>query len=485
MPNIRIVNWNIEKLSGNKIAIGGMADNIGKVIVNTQADIAIITEVSALNAAAIMTAVSAAANTAAARGNDYKGWLTSYNTGGECYGVLIRDLNLVRPIKVATGPSGEGGVNAGARAALSDLDRNSFQTWPGSFPAAPGVTPSVRNAYVGLARADKPNLPLTDVFSTSAVPGVGRRRFAGGRLMEGGYALGRGFRMPCLAMFEIRNDANNGTYLLSILNCHLGAVRSGSNHLAQGQVKQYKDTHIAQKFQNGGYIDLNGVAVAVQELIVTGDFNLDFLMQVAPAPGPGNHEAYQTLTPTTTSGGSGTAGADPPAAPGAPGAVPVVPFVQPPGGWPDAPVWNTIPKLSLKTANTTSGTILVKFSADVVPVNTGALRGAAFDNLFFGGDQLSARFQTLTPGPPADACEIYDVPAQITRQGTVTRDTLEVAGAYLHQLGQGKKGTKDASDAPGLYLRRSPRAPLTINDRLIGARFISDHLPNLIQINFR
>ena len=481
MPNIRIVNWNIEQLSGNKVGIAGMATNIGKIIANTNADIAIILEVRSATAIAAMTAVSAAANAASVviggAANDYTGWLISYATGNECYGVLIKNLNVIRPIHVAGGPTGAN-TDDGANAALSNLDANQFSTWPGPFIGAGAVA----DAYAGglPAAAARPNLPLIDLFSRTRPTGRKRRRFAGRTLAAGGYALGIGFRMPCLAMFEILDGAGAATYLIPVLTCHLGAVRGGANHLARAQVEQYKETDISQKFQNGGYIDLNNAPEAIQELIITGDFNLDFLNQTPPvAPdfvSALNRAAYNTITPTSTNGGS----AAPAATPGAPALpAPGVPFVPPAVGWPQGPICDTIPDQALKTANTTVGTILHHYVAGVVPANIAALRGAAFDNLFFGGVQLSANYQVLTPGPPADACETYDIPTQIT-QAPVAAATLDVQGAYLHHL---VAGTRNAAAAPNLFVGIGPMPPLTTNDRLIGARFISDHLPNLIQVN--
>src|SRR6266404_588754 len=105
MPNIRVMNWNIERLSVLKTGIAGMAANFGKIIVQSQADIVILLEVTAGTGPAAMTAISNAANAAAAIAaggavNDYTGWLLSHRTGGECYGVLIRNLNQIRPVVV-------------------------------------------------------------------------------------------------------------------------------------------------------------------------------------------------------------------------------------------------------------------------------------------------------------------------------------------------------------------------------------------------
>jgi hypothetical protein len=489
MPTtVRIMNWNIQTLSGNKVAIAGIATNIGKIIATgynpggggaVAPDIVLILEISAGTAIAVMTAVSAAASAASValggNANDYTGWLLSYDTGGECYGVLIRNLNTVRPIQVTGGPTGADGY--GVAAALSNLDQNQFGTWPGTFAG-------VANAYLGLPLpAARPRLPLTDVYASN--PPVGRKRafFAGRVLGAGGYALGNGFRMPCLAMFEVIGGGGPAaSHLLPILACHLGAVRGGANALARGQIAQYKDTHIAQKFRSGGYIDLNNAAFAVQELVVTGDFNVDFLQNAAAgtAMQTGNHAALLALTPTVQNAATGST--LPAAAPGVPGGVPMVPFAMPVGGWPAGPIHTAIPNLALRTANTAQGTMLVQYAFGVVPANTVAMRDADFDNFFYGGTELSANTVLLGPNSNPvvanDACFIHDVPAQIVLPAAVAAATLNLSGAYLHYL---LAGTHNAAAVPALF---GGFGALAMNDRLIGARFISDHLPVVMRCDF-
>lgn len=505
MPNIRIMNWNVEKLSGNKTAIPGMVNNIARVIVDSQADIVLILELTSGTGPAALALVAAAANgLAAAAGlahaNDYLGWFVSYPTGGDIYGVLIKNLNVVRPIRVVPAVGYPTGADNNP---LGNLDRNQFATWPGPFIGGGAVA----NAYPVAIPAMRPQLPLTDIYSSLPRPRNAQRRarFAGRSLANGGYALGRGFRMPCLAMFEILNNAGNATYVVPILACHLGAVRGGANRLARGQIRQYKDIHISQKFQNppalampfNSYINLNNAAVPIRELAITGDFNVDFLQQAPPPPAnalrTGNRNALNTITPTTVNGGSGAPGA----APGAAGPLPGVPFgviMGPPG-----PNYLQIPNLALKTANTTQGTILIGYTPGVVPPTVPALRGACFDNFFFGGTQLSATFQTLAPAPPAaDACGVIDLAAQIVQAGAGGAGALDVsaiqahyAGLMLFALAFALPPAPPPPPPPHFhYAYAAPNlapgagaAALTTNDRLIGARFISDHLPTVVQFN--
>ncbi|WP_417670320.1 hypothetical protein [Roseibium sp.] len=504
MPNIRFTNWNIENLSINKLNVPGVVGNLARAIVAAQADVVIVLEVSAGTALAAINLLSyncgLASVSVGGNMNDYSGWLISHPTGGECYAVLIRDLNQVRPVHVVGGPIGTAAIP------LMNLDENQFATWPGPFAGAGAVA----NAYGGAglaAAAARPRLPLEGVYATN--PPVGRtvRRFAGRILAQGGYALGRGFRMPCLALFEVLNGAGGAPHLIPVLACHQGAVRGGSNFLARRQIEQYRETHIAQKFTNGGYIDLNNAAVPVQDLIITGDFNVDFLQQAPPlaanAMNTGNRNAFDFLTTTTTNGGS----AAPAALPGVPALpVPAVPFAAPAGGWPDGPMSLTIPKLNLRTADTGEGTILHHYNAAAaVPANLAALRSACFDNFFFGGVQLSATMQTLTPAPaPGNAAEVLDIPQMISQPlpgGIVgppaAINVSFVHGNYTFQMGVATAAAAAAGAAPPppppphfKYCYAAPNlatvaggAALNMNDRLIGTRFLSDHLPVTVQFN--
>jgi len=498
MPNIRIMNWNVEKLSGAKTAIPGMVNNIARVIVDSAADIVIILELTSATGPAALALVSAQANILAG-GNNYLGAFLSHPTGGDVYGVLIRDMNTVRPIRVVPAVNQPTGTDANP---LGNLDRTTFATWP-----APRVGPgAVANAYPLAGWGLPPTLPLVDVYSSLPRRRAAQRgRFAGRNLANGGYAMGRGFRMPCLLMFEIRNTPATATYILPILACHLGAVRGGANRLARGQIRQYKDIHISQKFQNppllanpfGGYIQLNGAVRAIQELIITGDFNVDFLQQAPPLGGNalrnGNRSALNTLTPTSRNGGA----AAPAALPGLPGGAPGFPFgviMGPPG-----PNYLTIPNLALKSANTTQGSILITVDLAVVPPNVAALRGANFDNFFFGGTQLSATFLNLTPAAfpwVADACRVINLPAQIVQAGGGGAGALDVSAIQAHQANRFANALAIAAAPPPPppphfhYGYAAPNlapaaaaAVLTTHDRLIGTRFISDHLPTVVQFN--
>lgn len=483
MPNIRIVNWNIEKLGPTKAAVATMMGQLGRAIAQMQADVAIILEVSAGRSDAMMTTLSATANAASialgGAANDYVAWLLSYPTGGECYGVLFRNLNTVRPIHVTAGPQGD------ANGPLTNLDRNQFETWPGTFLA-------MRNAYAAPLPAARPELPLIDVFASTAPVGRKRGRFAGRSLANGGYALGRGFRMPGLIMLSVTDGRGPAAafHLIPVIVCHLGAVRSGANTLARGQIQQFKDTHLAQKFQkfqDAGYICLDRAPVAIQELMITGDFNVDFLQNIggggATARQRDNRAALNDLTPTAQQDGSGGPGA----LPRNPGPLPVVPFAGP---FVDGPVNTAIPALALRAGVTANGTMLRDPAADPgPPPYTGAwYTGACFDNFFYGGTQLSATVQQLAGG---DACEVYDVPGQVTQLaglpglniGAIWTHYSVLPGRLVGAVMLFPLKTQWAGLAPNLNPGLMVPPALAAIDRLVGARYLSDHLPTVLQAN--
>lgn len=470
MPNIRIMNWNIEQLSWNKVRMGNMTDVLAQTVVAQNIDILVVVEVRSANVNNIMETMSASLNNLAG-GNNYLGWFISYETGGEFYGFFIRDLDVIRPVEVTAGPGGGAAQPPGSsNYPLVNLKESTFESWPtndwntSAYPIPGG----------------RPQLPLIDAYAT---PYRNRRakkkaQFAGGAIAQGGYSLGRGFRRPCVAMFMVHSAAVD--YLIPIVCCHYAAVRGGRNILGQSQVAQLGYLHIAQLFNDydaggatSGYIDIDGAAVQIQELMFTGDFNLDFLENnvMGSITATTNRMAYDSLTPTIQNGGSAAPAADPAAA----GPVPMVPFAPPflPG-----PTTSDIQNQALKAAATTQGTILVHYDPLVAPPNTDALKGACFDNFLFGGTQMSATVQINFGVGNVDASDVIDTPANIVQQGGAVAagdlDLSLIAAAYV------VKGTKNAAAAPNL---QAAGGGLTVNDRLLGARLLSDHLPTVVQYN--
>ena len=471
---MRVMNWNIEQLSNAKLNIPGMATAIARTVVAANVDILIVLEVKMTMVHNAMQTLSAALNFEEGAGaNPWTGYFLSRQTGGEFYCIFIRDLDLVRPVapQAGIGPTGQ------SNDPLRDLKRNVFRIWPS---ANFGVT-----AYpVGVG---KPWIPLCDFWARRPNQrGGGLLNFGGQQLGGAGYALGRGFRMPALALFWVHTLAGND-YLLPFVVCHYGAVRGRRqrNILAQSQVFQLMYLHIARLFTSdafgagvGGYLDvLNAAgghrAVRVQELCFTGDFNLDFLQNANGGTYQQlmNRNAYDGLTPTVQNGGS----AAPAALPGAPGPPPVLPWGPP---WPQAPSTDAINQQRLKAAVTTQGTMQRQWPLAIPPPGApppAPYADAAFDNFFYGGTQLSGAAVLAAP----DAGQARNVPASITQAAPPGAGLINVAPVAAHYT---LAGTKNAVNAPSLQTAGLPMfAPLIPDDRLIGSRLVSDHLPVVLQ----
>ncbi|WP_345575128.1 hypothetical protein [Nonomuraea rosea] len=461
------MNWNIEQLSAKKLNIAGLATAIARTIAVANVDIVLLLEVRLTNVNTAMTTLSKALNAAepGAAGNNWRGYFLSWPTGRECYAALIRNLDLIRPVVVSSGPIGTVAVP------LRDLRRNVFKLWPSANWAA--------TAYP--VAAARPALPLCDVFFTRT-RGVKRARFGGQTIANGGYALGYGFRLPALAMFWIHTAA--GDYLVPFVVCHYAAIRGAKqrNVLGQGQVAQLNQLHIAQLFNDnpagagaGGYLDVLDAVPAhqpipVREVCFTGDFNLDFLNNL---PNGGNvaqtnSRALDALTPTPQGGGSAT----PPALPGVFGVPPALPYA---GVLPPPPAAAQMPAQILRAAITTQGTIQRAYPLpNPAPASPppAPYASAAFDNFFYGGTRLTSAAVAYGTGA-ADAGEVVNVPANIVQGAPGAAGQIGLATVVAHYAALMKK---NAALAPNLQAAPG-RAALIADDRLIGARLLSDHFP--------
>jgi hypothetical protein len=105
-----------------------------------------------------------------------------------------------------------------------------------------------------------------------------------------------------------------------------------------------------------------------------------------------------------------------------------------------------------------------------------------FDNFFYSGAQLTQTVQFLSG---ADACEVFDLPGAIL-QGP---QAFQFGAIWMHYVSQPRRQvggvgvakfllkTLWARGAPGL----AGALPLTSTDALTGARFLSDHLPTVLE----
>jgi hypothetical protein len=464
---VRILNWNIQTLGPTKRRVPGVMEAIGKVIADAQADVVIVVELAGSTPATSMRALSKATRAhIPPGGHDYSAWAVSYASNGESYGLLIRDLDQVRPLRVVAGPSGREAAAAGD-GPLKLLDANRFAIWPAPFPAA-----------VNYPLGAPPSMPLVDVWARPPQPrGKRGRDFPGRNLQQGGYAEGRGFRLPCLMMLAVSNGAGGFSLLPVVIN-HFGA----GDPLARAQLEGLKQVDIAQKFVTGRHVNVEGNAVRVQELLLTGDFNVDFAVN---SPG-GSEEAkrnrrwLEVLTPATAGAGSAPgSGAPgrrvPPGKPLPPAPAPLPPPVV---GNPQPPSTLDIGDMDLKTAVTAKATFLAAWNSPPPPPPPPLPWGEhIYDNFFFGGQRLQVLALppgVLDAGAVVQVPELADVALRPFLGATWTYYTT--APKYVKPAPKLSEKTLMALGALEFNPAIAP-AGLSRQAGLVGARWISDHLP--------
>lgn len=198
MPvTVRVMNWNIETLSFNKLMRPGMPNAIARVVNAANVDVLVALEVKMDRVIPAMTALSAALGSVAGGGtgaptNNWQRFFLSFSTGKEYYCVFIRDLDVIRPVHpvAGTGPAGTENDR------LNNVQRNVFQLWP----HADWTT----SAYLAPMPAVGFRFPLLDVYASSPLARgakAARAGFRGQPLTNGGYSSGRGFRTPMLAPY--------------------------------------------------------------------------------------------------------------------------------------------------------------------------------------------------------------------------------------------------------------------------------------------
>jgi hypothetical protein len=471
MPAIRIMNWNIEKLSWNKIGIPGMAQAISATVFGENIDVLIIVEVMKVNAPNIMAILTTALDVLAGAAGTYQYFL-SYPSGGEHYGIIIRNLNVIRPLAYAPNPNvlPADVTNGTQNRPFTNLQYQSWTTWPIAFP----------NALPPLPWPAKPRMGLTDVYATSPrARTVKKTKFGGMPIANGGYSLGRGYRLPCIVPLMIQGAAV--VYLVPLIVCHYASSYGGRNRLAQAQVGQLKLLDAAQSFSKPGlggprckFWDVDNVAEPVVETIFTGDFNLNFMQNLAGGTfiQSTNRAAYNNLTPTVQLAGSAAPAAN---AGAVPLLVPAVPFVAP---FVAGPNMANVPVQALRAAATTEGTILLDWDPLLNPPNTLAIRGGALDNFMYGGAEPNTAVVNFGVGL-VDSGDVIDVPANVSQAGAPVPPLINVAGPAVFYT---NRGTKNAALAPSL-LGGAMAPPLTVDDRWIGANLVSDHLPVILDFN--
>jgi hypothetical protein len=408
--------------------------------------------------------------------NNWRGYFLSYVTGGEFYCVFIRNLNLIRPMYIRDGD----GPRGTSHDPLVDMRANVFSIWPSANWAT--------DAYgLGVFAQPYPRIPICDAWATPRRPRQAKKvNFGGQPIGAGGYSLGRGFRLPGLALFCIHTGA--ATNAVPFLMCHYAAVRGRRqrNVLAQSQVNQlaflqmpqyFNDHHLVQQSYWLRYRDAgnNVLPWNVNQLCFTGDFNLNFLENLGGGGATNiqkmNHNAYLSITPTVEQGGS----APPPNADAGNAGVPPNPYPPPVG----APSVDEIQQQSLRAAVTTRGTIMHRHyplplppPGPPPPVETYVT--SAFDNFFYGGALLNTAVRNVAAGN--DSGEVRNVPNSIVQQGGAANvGQIDLSAVAAHYAAT---NTKNAQNAPQLQAAVGGLDP---SDRLIGARLLSDHLPVVLE----
>ncbi len=457
MPNIRVMNWNIESLSSKKIQYDGFLLAVARTVVAANVDVLVIVELRKVNPDVILQQLSNQLNQLnPGGGNNWRGYFYSHDTATERYGLLIRDLDLVRPVGLLD-------QNIGTEETpITDLLEHQLDVLPQDWPAPPNP------AYIPTRQI----LPLIDLFVTDPLARRSKKKqkFAGKR-------------HPCLILLKVHTPTD---YFVPIVACHYGATRKGNNALAQFQVDLLKELHIAELYsfydeKNGQtaadaysrYLNIGGQAVRVQELAFLGDFNMDFMDNQAGRHGSiaaRNRSAYNTITPTEQFGGSTTpAAVAPPVVAGNPDINPVA-----------APEKRNIPVQTLRAAVTAQGTILKKLSETIDNCDRPywCLRGAAFDNFFYGGTQLSqtAIADLQPPNAVSEAGEVINMPNNIVRGEPRYLEDFNIVPMVWDYV-TNNNGVKGTETAFGLLFGFKP----TASDKLVGARLVSDHLPVVVQ----
>lgn len=473
MPTYRVMTWNIQSLSVNKVAVPGLASAIARTVVAQDIDILLVLEVRLRDAVNVMNTLAQELHDAEVAFREVKGklalkgcWRTpflSHPTGTERYCAFVRDLDAVRPVA----PSSSGTVGTEV-APVADLTAQTFEVWP-SFDwtrAAAGATTA------------PPTFPVVETFARSRTRDV---VFPGRE-----FAAGVGFRLPALMMFMLRGGDATRKHLFPFVVCHYGAVRSDAvrNQLANHQLLASTQLHIAQMFspplpgpnQQGEsrHIMITTGAdqepVPVHEICFTGDYNLDFLKNDESGDEARRKYQYHWLTPTRAKGGSRSpSAAGTPAGPPYPSKPypPTPPLTRPDKAW--------VIKQQLRAAITTKGTILhypKQFSG------TTGWTSHCFDNFFYGGRML----HNAALAADGDAGRVVPVPDNVVRSGTARRDAPEQLDLTAAAVAQLKLRTEDIlhTDARGLYI---PYRSLPPKGKLIGARLLSDHLPVVLQFD--
>lgn len=435
MTSLRIMNWNIETFGWDKLVKAGGCEPIARIIAAERPDIVCILEVSNLDlvaSAAIQRLSESISAIVAAEGEPglYETFLISPRSSTEIYAFIIKDTARVWPLVPTLNGEPLGPVT------LCDLTKLE----PGDGGGAQEIDWKRLDADARAGVAEPPGwFPLVDMRANSTY-GRKRARTTGQPVAEGGLSQGQGYRLACLGMFRVRSE-QGGEHLIPIVVTHYAADAP----MAATQMADLVHLHIAQLYRLNASIKVEGRNHPIENLIFTGDFNIDFLEPEWESQISG----YSVLTRPL-----------PDAAPDDPGEkrklAATIPNVD----------RNEPPTLGLDAAVRDEATHLIMYGYEGRR-NLRQLRDKCLDNLFYGGPALRNLVEV----------NVVDVPRRIAGSRI---DVRRMANYYASRRGdRGTHGCRSAQARP--LLKRG--LTMTADAALIGARLLSDHLPVVVTFN--
>lgn len=471
MATLTVMSWNLQSFGEGRGNIEPLCESIAHIIVNGGIDLFIALELASKTGSRALASIARACQNIANAPDSYKYMQVSNATGNDMYGFLIRDLSVISfcsgiPCDGPNIPKGTLGDPLGA------MTQSTWTTY-----APPQTRP---NQVYSTARPALLAEPF--VKSSGSRPcNADKSTFGGQTVANGGLAQGGGTRLPTVTVFALNPQDQQTRSYIGIVALHSAAARSKGNTLGGQQLKQLSGLDICQSYGVQKQDDLEIDAVTAQEiyidgawralsnLLVIGDFNLDF-EYTDPTRKQNKTEkdaraAYAAMTPDRwkapgqQSAQPGTVGTHMDGAPPAQKDPKQVLFLS-----------NYTLPLQLKAAINTENTLLGTLADyDEIVANGGnpkTFTSYSIDNIFFGGVQASSanRQQDGQYGT------VGDLP------NAILNGVVDITPLAIYYFGADVRSASQMS-----MFDDNPKPNLTDRDALIGSRLISDHLPICLQ----
>jgi hypothetical protein len=225
---------------------------IGQILQKIDFDILFIVELrKSSSASAVLKGICKTLNAINQHNYDF---YTSYATGLELYGVIIKNDPNIIPLF----PKKSGNKPLGHYYSINNLDNFTF-------------TPNQNNAYKEKGQPAK--FPLIDLQNISIIEETDvmkNKKNTKVWVNKGPDSIYKNkFRKPCLVPFLIYGK------LIPFVVLHL---KSGQERGTKYQIHRIKGLHICQKYFPipNKDLDIDGTNYSVDNIVITGDFNLDF-----------------------------------------------------------------------------------------------------------------------------------------------------------------------------------------------------------------